>query len=74
MAVHLLLMNAVAPALVLLWRHRRPAPALAGQVFPAMAAQMALLWLWHAPPLLTLALHVHVLHLAMQATLLLARL
>jgi putative membrane protein len=78
MLVHILLMNAVAPLLVL------AAGALSGNVphvprlperprsyvFSAMIVQLATLWAWHAPPVLDATMQSHWLHLAMQATLL----
>jgi putative membrane protein len=71
MAVHLLLMNGVAPLAALaalrLWGRHTAAP---GQVLPATLAQLALLWAWHAPPLLAEAMQVPGLHLLMQLSLL----
>jgi putative membrane protein len=75
MAVHLLLMNAIAPAAVVVaYRFIRAHPRKAASVFPAMAVQLGLLWMWHAPPLLSRALEWHALHLCMQASLLLSAL
>jgi len=70
MAIHLFLMNAVAPLAALaavrlaaLKVDSRP------QVFPAMLAQLALLWAWHAPPLLSRTMVSPGLHALMQLSL-----
>jgi putative membrane protein len=71
MAVHLLLMNALAP-LAVLARPRPGSTAAAKKVFPATAAQLALLWAWHAPPLHSLAIQSPGLMLLAQLSLFLA--
>lgn len=72
MAIHILLMNAVAPLIALaasglFAEEARLRPLL----FTAMTAQLAVLWAWHTPPALDAALRSRMLHLAMQASLLL---
>jgi putative membrane protein len=75
MAVHLLLMNGVAPlAVVAAVRLGGSSLAAPGHVFPAMIGQLALLWMWHAPPLLAAAMLSPGLHLMMQLSLLFAAL
>jgi putative membrane protein len=75
MAVHILLMNFVAPALVLAARflmHARLSlwTAVTGQVELAALAQLAMVWTWHAPPVLAAAHGNASLHMVMQAALL----
>lgn len=76
MATHLLLMGLVAPPIAHLLLSRRGAGArplpVAGALILATAMQIALLWGWHLPPLLQEAMASPLLHLLMQATLLLA--
>ncbi|MGE0716022.1 MAG: cytochrome C oxidase assembly protein, partial [Alphaproteobacteria bacterium] len=68
MGWHLLLMNLVAPALVLAVPALRRSPMSA--VLPAATVgQIVLLWTWHAPPVLDAAMRHHALHLAMQLSL-----
>jgi putative membrane protein len=72
MLVHILLMNAVAPALALGASKllRKPGPEL---LIPAVIVQLALLWAWHAPPVLNAVMRSgDGLHLVMQASLLLS--
>jgi putative membrane protein len=79
MLVHVLLMNALAPLAVLLASQRRWQPAAAlwfrssGRrlLIPAVIAQLALLWGWHAPPVFDAVMRSEPLHLVMQASLLL---
>lgn len=70
MAVHLFLMNALAP-LAALAALRLGTPRIAAEsiVFPAMIGQLAMLWIWHAPPLLAQAMQSAGLHLLMQLSL-----
>jgi putative membrane protein len=80
MLVHILLMNAIAPLLVLvagaLWRTfpriPRPRERVRSHVFSAMTVQLATRWVWHAPRVLEATMQSHWLHFAMQATLLLS--
>lgn len=71
MALHIALMNLVAPALAFfasMLRKNLLGPA--GRfIFSAAFFQTAAMWAWHAPPLLRAALPSHGLHLAMQASL-----
>jgi putative membrane protein len=76
MLVHILLMNAVAPVIALaasgsVWG---ASPRLRSLLFPATVAQLAVLWAWHAPPVLDAVMQSNALHLAMQASLLLVAL
>ena len=77
MALHVVLMNGVAPALVLAGAARLPWPK---PIFPsrllamAVAVQLLLLWGWHAPVVLEHSLAVPALHVAMQLSLLAAAL
>ncbi|HET6628164.1 MAG TPA: cytochrome c oxidase assembly protein [Woeseiaceae bacterium] len=70
MLAHILLMNAVAPLLAIAAHAAAPRswPTL---LVPAAVVQVAALWAWHAPPVLEAAMHSDLLHLAMQASLLL---
>lgn len=74
MTLHIILMNLVAPVLAIItialhapWRERAPSALLAGSVL-----QILLLWAWHAPPALQFAAEFHPVHVAMQASLLMA--
>lgn len=74
MVAHIVLMNACAPlvALACIWiRPQRRIPAR-NFLFSAMAAQLLLLWAWHAPPVLDAAMRSHFLHLVMQVSLFLS--
>jgi putative membrane protein len=68
MAIHILLMNAVAPLLALAvnrrFGDRLPLPKL----YPAVIAQLLVLWTWHAPPALYVGMQSHVLHMIMLAS------
>jgi putative membrane protein len=70
MATHLLLMNAVAPlvALAVFAGARTPLPGLTSTraLLGAAVVQLTLLWGWHAPPALALALSVPAVHAVMQ--------
>jgi putative membrane protein len=70
MAQHILIMSAVAPALAYGMSRHGVRPG-AGALATATVVQIALLWAWHAPPLLPL-LHVLPVHLLMLVTLLIA--
>ena len=70
MLVHILLMNAVAPLLALAFRD--VVRGRASLLVPATVVQVAVLWAWHAPPVLEAAMQSGVLHVMMQASLLLA--
>lgn len=68
MAQHIVLMNLLAP-LVVLGLSRR-LPLFAGRtIVPASTAQLLLLWGWHAPAALEIALAVPALDLLMQLSL-----
>lgn len=73
MSVHILLMNAVAPllALAVTGMAQRSNSSWRRLLLPATIAQLAVLWIWHAPPLLDAVMQSDALHLAMQASLLL---
>jgi putative membrane protein len=68
MAIHILLMNAVAPLLALAvnrrFGDRLPLPKL----YPAVIAQLLVLWAWHAPPMLHTGTQSHILHSIMLAS------
>jgi putative membrane protein len=70
MATHLLLMNAVAPLVALAVRSdaHSPLPRLASgrALVGASMLQLVLLWGWHAPPALAIALRIPAVHAAMQ--------
>jgi putative membrane protein len=70
MATHLLLMNAVAPALALATT-ALPLRMVASARSLALAtlAQLLLLWAWHAPAALAAAWHVPAVHALMQLSL-----
>jgi len=72
MAVHLVLMNLLAPLLALAIVRRRGLGGAAGgwALAVATAAQCAVLWAAHAPPALALAMHAAAFHAAVQAGLL----
>jgi putative membrane protein len=75
MAVHILLMTFLAPVLALAARRTMraalaPMKGVLAHVEIAAAVQLAMVWAWHAPPVLAAAHGSHVLHVAMQATLL----
>jgi putative membrane protein len=75
MAVHILLMTFLAPVLALAARRTMraalaPMKGVLAHVEIAAAVQLAMVWAWHAPPVLAAAHGSHVLHIAMQATLL----
>jgi putative membrane protein len=72
MALHIVLMNLVAPmlafaSLAALRSWRRHAPSL---LTAATILQLLFLWAWHAPPAMEATARFHLLHLAMQASLL----
>lgn len=71
MLAHILLMNAVAPLLALAAHGAVPRnwPSL---LVPATMVQVVALWAWHAPPVLEAAMQSGLLHVGMQASLLLA--
>lgn len=71
MSVHILLMNAVAPllALALAGMASRSGSRWRRLLLPATIAQLAVLWIWHAPPMLDAAMQSAALHLAMQVSL-----
>jgi putative membrane protein len=72
MATHLLLMNAVAPLVALAVRANArttvPRPFSTRAVVAASVIQFALLWGWHAPPALALAMRMPAVHAAMQVS------
>ena len=74
MASHILLMNALAPALasaiIASLGDRAPGFAAARVLVAGTILQLALLWTWHAPNLWGLALRAPLVHLLMQASLL----
>ncbi len=72
MVSHILLMNALAPALAsaIISRFGDRAPASARVLIAATVLQLALLWTWHAPNLWGLALRTPLVHALMQASLL----
>jgi putative membrane protein len=74
MAVHILLMNLLAPVLAL--AARRYLRLALGQAIGvpthveiAAVVQLAMVWTWHAPPVLAATHGNHLLHFAMQASL-----
>jgi putative membrane protein len=71
MAQHIVLMNLVAPGLVLAMR-RLGWPGASRFLLPATVIQLGLLWFWHAPFLLPQAMHEPLLQPVMQGTLLAA--
>lgn len=74
MAIHIFLMSVVAPLLALAadrrFGDRLPLPKL----YPAVIAQLFVLWAWHAPPVLPMGMRSTVLHLTMLASFLVAAL
>jgi putative membrane protein len=72
MALHILLMNALAPAASLLIMKRSAiADAAPGRwLYIATFLQIVVLWSWHAPLILEAALRSNLVHLAMQGSLL----
>lgn len=73
MLQHIVLMNVVAPLLLLALRPHLPATLW--QSWPwAAAVQLSLLWAWHAPATMNAALGSHLLHVAMQGSLFLSAL
>jgi putative membrane protein len=75
MVVHILLMNLLAPmAAVALVRCAILPSCLGRGLALATAAQLALLWSWHAPSAWHVAMEQPVVHLTMQASLALAAL
>jgi putative membrane protein len=75
MAGHILLMNLAAPMGAVWGVHSFPLVArpICGVAMPA-AAQLLLLWAWHAPPFLAAAMDHPALHFGMQASLMAAAL
>lgn len=71
MLVHIVLMNAVAPFAALALSRIRPAGRWDWRrfLFPAMVVQLALLWAWHAPPVLGAVSQSAALHAVMQVSL-----
>jgi putative membrane protein len=69
MAIHILVMNVLAPVLALAVNgrlaDRLPLPGLP---YPAVIAQLFVLWAWHAPPALQAGMQSHVIHLVMLAS------
>jgi putative membrane protein len=76
MATHILLMSALAPVLAVLWTRLVPAPILStGRALAIVtAAQIGLLYAWHAPGAAAYADAHPVAHLSMHASLLAAAL
>ncbi|MDD5460246.1 MAG: cytochrome c oxidase assembly protein [Methylococcales bacterium] len=73
MIVHIALMTVAAPVLaswLLKWRYSSPRPASMTKLLAAIALQAALLFAWHSPAGIGLAMGRHVGALLMQATLL----
>ena len=73
MIVHIALMTVAAPvmaSLLLKLRYLTTKPASASSLLAALALQTALLFAWHSPPGIGLAMDVHAGALFMQATLL----
>lgn len=71
MAVHILLMNVIAPLVAAGVAHMRAPRRL---LWPATIAQAVLLWGWHAPPVHHAAEHSTILQIAMHGSLFLAAL
>jgi putative membrane protein len=74
MARHIILMDVVAPLLVLAWRPSDLPAWTRVLTAPAIAAVLhgAVMWGWHAPVAFNAAMHSSTLHLVMQASFLLA--
>jgi putative membrane protein len=74
MAIHLLLMNGVAPAIGLLYANSTFAAGdtniLRRSLFAACAAQIGALWLVHAPPAIAASMHEPAIHMLAQLALL----
>ncbi|MDP3527272.1 MAG: cytochrome c oxidase assembly protein [Hoeflea sp.] len=70
---HIVVMNAVAPAIAYVLRARLPA-TLERTVFGAAALQIILLWGWHSPAALETAMHNPAAGMAMHLTLFLSAL
>jgi putative membrane protein len=68
MAIHILLMNVVAPLLALAVNRRFGGRLPLPKLYPAVIAQLLVLWAWHAPPALHIGMQSHVLHLIMLAS------
>ncbi len=73
MGQHIVLMNVVALVAAVGWGSRAP-HWFARCPVAAAAAQIILLWFWHAPPILSTVLGNGFLHIVMQASLLLVAL
>jgi putative membrane protein len=71
MAQHIVLMNVLAPLLAIAMARRLPNAARPGLAL-ATVLQLVLLWGWHAPPVMGMAIQSLPLHLTMQVTLLTA--
>jgi putative membrane protein len=75
MAIHILLMNVLAPLLALAANGRlSDCLPLPGLPYPAVIAQLFVLWAWHAPPAFQAGMQSHVIHLVMLASFLLCAL
>nr|CAD6438772.1 cytochrome c oxidase assembly protein [Rhizobium sp. Q54] len=74
MALHIILMNALAPltALILCRLSRKARFASFAGLLWSTIVQLLLLWGWHSPPLLNSALQSHWVHAVMQASLFVA--
>jgi putative membrane protein len=72
MTQHIILMNVLAPLLIL--RFSAHLPDLGKALVPASFVQMLLIWGWHAPFALATAIETPALHILMQASLLLGAL
>jgi putative membrane protein len=76
MAEHIFLMNALAPAFaalaVVIWARRAGIFASGRVLIAATTIQITLLWVWHAPFVLPLALSKPPMHLLMQTSLMAA--
>jgi putative membrane protein len=74
MAIHLLLMNGIAPVIGLLHATRvsdvSGSKILRQSLFAACVAQIALLWLVHAPPAIAASMHEPAIHALSQLSLL----
>jgi putative membrane protein len=68
MAQHIVLMSVVAPLLAFTFASRAHV-SLGRTLFHATAAQIALIWFWHSPPVVSAASNSPWLHLAMQISL-----
>jgi putative membrane protein len=74
MSIHLLLMNGIAPAFGLLYMSSsagtRDAGVVRRSLFVACVAQIAVLWLLHAPPAIAASMHQPAIHALAQLSLL----